>query len=148
RGHPGPRPGLAGKCRHACRLDGKPALRAAGRGAGQDRCRQSVKALFSGEGGERRHALRSVAIFLAVSLTFGGFSLLFVNNFSVLSRLDQFVQDWEVASVFAPREAQDPDIVIVAIDEATLSNFAYRSPVDRQFLSTLLTQLAAHQPKA
>ncbi len=104
--------------------------------------------LFGGEGAERRNALRSAAIFLAVSLTIGGFSLLLVNNFSVLSRLDQFVQDWEVASVFAPREAQDPDIVIVAIDEATLSNFAYRSPVDRQFLATLLTQLSAHQPKA
>ncbi len=83
-----------------------------------------MKRLFSGEGAERRNALRSAAIFLVVSLAFGGFSLLFVNNFSVLNRLDQFVQDWEVASVFAPREAQDPDIVIVAIDEATLSNFA------------------------
>ncbi len=36
-------------------------------------------------------------------------SLFLVDNFSVLSRVDQFVQDWEIASVFAPHEAQDPD---------------------------------------
>jgi adenylate cyclase len=105
-----------------------------------------VKALFTGSGAERKNALRSVAVFLAVSLVSAGLSLFLVDNFSVLSRLDQFVQDWEIASVFAPHEAQDPDIVIVAVDEATLSRFPYRSPVDRQFLSTLIEQLAAHHP--
>ncbi|HEX4026590.1 MAG TPA: adenylate/guanylate cyclase domain-containing protein [Rhizomicrobium sp.] len=107
-----------------------------------------MKALFAANGAERRNALRSAAIFLAVTLVSALLSLFLVENFSVLNRVDQFVQDWEIASVFAPHEAQDPDIIIVAVDEATLTRFAYRSPVDRQFLSTLIQQLAAHHPAA
>ena len=105
-----------------------------------------MKALFTGSNAERKNALRSVGVFLAVTLVSSVLSLFLVENFSVLSRVDQFVQDWEIASSFAPREAQDPDIVIVAVDEPTLTRFAYRSPVDRQFLSTLIQQLAAHHP--
>jgi adenylate cyclase len=109
-----------------------------------------VKALFTGTGAQRRNALRSAAIFVAVSLVSAAVSLFLVDNFSVLSRLDQFVQDWEIAGVFARPEAQDPDIVIVAVDEPTLSlpQFHYRSPVDRQFLSTLIQTIASHQPAA
>jgi adenylate cyclase len=107
-----------------------------------------VKALFTGSGAERKNALRSAAIFLAVTLAAALLSQFLVDNFSVLSRVDQFVQDWEIAGAFAPHEAQDPDIVIVAVDEPTLTQFAYRSPVDRQFLSTLIQKIAAHQPAA
>jgi adenylate cyclase len=107
-----------------------------------------VKAFLAGLGAERRKALQSASILVAVSLVSTIFSLFLVDNFSVLTRLDQFVQDWEIASVFAPREKQDPKIVIVAVDEATLSQFPYRSPVDRAFLSTLIRQIAAHRPAA
>ncbi|MBW8708262.1 MAG: adenylate/guanylate cyclase domain-containing protein [Alphaproteobacteria bacterium] len=107
-----------------------------------------MKALFSGMTVERRTALYSALIFVAVSLVSAAVSLFLVDNFSVLSRLDQLVQDWEVASVFAPREAQDSKIIIVAVDEATLSRFPYRSPIDREFLGTLIQQLAAHHPAA
>ena len=107
-----------------------------------------MKALFTGSGVERKNALRSAAVFVAVALLCGGFSLFLVNNFSVLSRVDQFVQDWEIAGAFARPEAQDPDIVIVAVDEPTLTQFPYRSPVDRAFLSTLIQKIAAHHPAA
>lgn len=107
-----------------------------------------MKAFLAGLGAERRKALRSASILVAVALVSAMFSLLLVDNFSVLTRLDQFVQDWEIASVFAPREEQDPKIVIVAVDEATLAQFPYRSPVDRAFLSTLIRQIAAHHPAA
>ena len=90
--------------------------------------------------------MRSAGVFLAVTLTSTLLSLFLVDNFSVLNRVDQFVQDWEIASVFAPHESQDPAIVVVAVDEPTLTRFPYRSPVDRQFLSTLIEQLAAHKP--
>ena len=70
------------------------------------------------------------------------------NRLSLVSRINQFVQDWEIASVFAPHEEQEPDIVIVAIDEDTLRGFLYRSPVDRRFVSDLLQCMAAHEPKA
>jgi len=105
-----------------------------------------VKALFTGTGAQRRNALRSAAIFVAVSLVSAAVSLFLVDNFSVLSRVDQFVQDWEIAGTFARPEAQDSDIVIVAVDEATLAQFPYRSPIDRQFLSTLIQKIASHQP--
>ena len=71
-----------------------------------------------------------------------------VDRFSLLTRINQFVQDWEVASVFAPKQAQDTAIVIVAIDEPTLQQFTYRSPVDRKFVSDLPQQLESHSPAA
>jgi adenylate cyclase len=92
--------------------------------------------------------LRSAAALIVVALVCSWISVFLVAHFSILNRLDQFVQDWEIASVFAPREAQDSEIVIVAVDEATLSRFSYRSPADRAFLSTLLRQLSVHEPKA
>lgn len=107
-----------------------------------------MKALFKGSDAERKNALRSAAIFLAVTLLCGGLSLFLVDNFSVLSRVDQFVQDWEIAGSFARPEAYDPDIVIVAVDEPTLTQFPYRSPVDRAFLSNLIQKIASHQPAA
>jgi adenylate cyclase len=75
-------------------------------------------------------------------------AVLLVSELSFLIRVSQYAQDWEIASVFAPQEPQDPDIIIVAIDEPTLVQFAYRSPVDRQFVSGMLQKLAAHQPRA
>jgi adenylate cyclase len=107
-----------------------------------------VKALFTGTGAQRRNALRSAAIFLAVSLISAGVSQFLVTNFSVLTRVDQFVQDWELAGDFAPLEPQDPRIVIVAVDEPTLTQFPYRSPLDRKFLSKLIEAVAAKHPAA
>src|ERR1700748_2481063 len=94
----------------------------------------------------RRARLRSLAGLGAVALICTLLAMLATKNLSLLSRVDLFVQDWETASVFAPREAQDPRIVIVAVDEATLSGLRYRSPVDRQFLATLIRNIAAHHP--
>ncbi len=107
-----------------------------------------MRAIFWGSGAEQRNALRSAGVLAAVSLASAIVLLFLVYNFSVLFRLDQFVQDWEIASVFAPHEEQDPKIVVVAVDEPTLSQFPYRSPIDRAFLSTLIRQIAAHHPAA
>ncbi|HET7085891.1 MAG TPA: adenylate/guanylate cyclase domain-containing protein [Rhizomicrobium sp.] len=72
-----------------------------------------------------------------------------IDRISFITRVNQLVQDWEIAGVFAPRAAsQDPDILIVAIDEPTLRGFEYRSPVDRKFLSDLLQHVAGHGPRA
>ncbi len=90
----------------------------------------------------------AAARFAGLAVVTAALVMLATEKLSLLSRINQFVQDWQIASVFAPREPQDPDIVIVAIDEATLRGFAYRSPVDRQFVSDLLQKLAAHRPKA
>ena len=70
-----------------------------------------------------------------------------VNNLTFLANANQFIADGETAA-FTPPEAQDPDIVIVAITEDTLAQFAYRAPVDRQFLADLLIVLAGKAPRA
>lgn len=70
-----------------------------------------------------------------------------VHNLALLANAEQFVSDWEVAAL-SPPEPQDPDIVIVAVNEDTLSRFAYRSPVDRAFLANLVTTLAKRGPRA
>lgn len=49
---------------------------------------------------------------------------------------------------FSKRLPQDKNIVVVAIDEQTLSQFPYRSPIDRGFLAKLLQNLESKQVKA
>lgn len=108
-----------------------------------------MRLAFPGFGGaSSRGRLRNTLTLFGVALLCTLTALLAIENLSFLYRVNQFVQDWEIASVFAPKEEQDPDIIIVAVDEATLSRFAYRSPADRAFLSNLLQSLAAHRPTA
>ncbi len=70
-----------------------------------------------------------------------------VDHIGVLTSTDDFLRDWEVARL-SPLEAQDPNIVIVGIQESTLHNFHYRSPIDRAFLAGLISKLAAQHPRA
>jgi adenylate cyclase len=95
-----------------------------------------------------RISRRRLTVAMAVAVGCALLAVLAISSLSFLSRVNQFMQDWEIASVFAPSEPQDPDIIVVAIDEPTLRQFAYRSPVDRQFVSDLLQQIAAHRPTA
>ncbi len=83
----------------------------------------------------------TVAIAAAVAAT------LAVHYVAFLTYADRFLGDWEIAALTAP-EPQSSDIVVVAITEDTLRQFPYRSPIDRQFLSDLLTMLAARGPRA
>jgi adenylate cyclase len=83
----------------------------------------------------------------AVAVVFALLAIAAVDNLAMLTNADRFVQDWEIASL-TPPEPQDPDIVIAAINEDTLRLFPYRSPVDRQFVSELLTTIAARHPRA
>ncbi len=83
----------------------------------------------------------------AVTIFSALLALTAVNNLAMLTNANGFVGDWEIASL-TPPEPQDPDIVIVAITEDTLRLFPYRSPVDRKFVSELLTTLAARNPRA
>jgi len=85
------------------------------------------------------------ALSVAILVTF--VSVVLVHNVSVLEHTAQFVNDYMTVSL-APTEPQDKDIVVVAVGEDTLSQFPYRSPVDRAFLADLLTSLAAKHPRA
>ncbi len=47
----------------------------------------------------------------------------------------------------SPRQAQDPRIVLITIDEESLQNLPYFSPVPRDFLADILETLAAKQAR-
>ena len=87
----------------------------------------------------------AVPIIVAFSAALG--TTLAVDHLAFLTFVNRFVGDWETAALL-PAEPQNPDIVVVAITEDTLEQFPYRSPVDREYLSNLLTTLAARGPRA
>ncbi len=79
---------------------------------------------------------------LSVTLAFVG-----THYFAPLVLAENTVADFRTATML-PSEPQDPDVVIAAVTEDTLSNFSYRSPVDRAFLAGLLRALEQRHPKA
>ena len=90
----------------------------------------------------KRLANLCIAIGLAAML---GFAL--THFVSLLHHLEVRTQDIRETG-FSKRLPQDKNIVVVAINEQTLSQFAYRSPIDREFLSKLLKTLEAKEAKA
>jgi adenylate cyclase len=95
--------------------------------------------------GDRRFL--STFVLALVAIASAAASVFFVAHFFVLTNADRIVQDWEIATI-APEEAQDSNIVVVAIDEKTLAQLKYRSPVDRAFLASLLSKLIVDRPRA
>ena len=89
------------------------------------------------------NAATAIVIALAMSLL----AMLAVDRISFLTGADRFVRDWEVAYQSTP-EDQDPNILILSVNEQTMQNFPYRSPLDRGFLANLLTTLDGKHPKA
>lgn len=84
--------------------------------------------------------LAAVAILSAV------ISFVAVERFDVLTSLDSVIQDWEISRLISPKPIYD-DIVILAVNENTLRQFQYRSPLDRAFLSKVLNKVAKGKPK-
>ena len=67
--------------------------------------------------------------------------------FPLAAALEHRVTDLRIATLSAP-EPQHPDVVVVAITEATMATLPYRSPIDRGFLAELLKVIAAAEPGA
>ncbi|HLN25147.1 MAG TPA: adenylate/guanylate cyclase domain-containing protein [Patescibacteria group bacterium] len=84
----------------------------------------------------------AVVTILSAAIAFGS-----VHYVSFLTLGERTVADIRTATLLPP-EPQDPDVVIVAITEDTLTRFPYRSPVDRAFLASLLRQLESRKPRA
>jgi class 3 adenylate cyclase/CHASE2 domain-containing sensor protein len=67
------------------------------------------------------------------------------------SLLDRGQRDWVIA-VATPAERQDPDVVVVTIDEDFIDHFSaatrYRDPVDRHEVAGLIRMIAAKHPRA
>lgn len=89
----------------------------------------------------------NATVAIATTLAAASVAVFLTYNFIVLTIADRVVQDWEIAHL-QPSMPQDPDVVFVAVNEDTLAQFPYRSPVDRGFLNDLLVSLAAKHPKA
>ncbi len=87
-----------------------------------------------------------LALFV-ISLLSALVSVAVVDNFLVLKSADNFAQDLEIAKE-TPATAGDDRIRVVAIDEATLSKYPYRSPIDRGLLADLVARLDAAHPRS
>lgn len=87
--------------------------------------------------------------FSSISIVFFStlLAVLGVGNFAVLSSAEKTASDIRMAAFQAPMP-QSKDIVIAAITEDTLTQFPYRSPVDREFLVNVLKALDAKGAKA
>lgn len=88
------------------------------------------------------------------ALTFAGSALLAaatatlaVGYVPLLAHFERFSADFRTAWLM-PAEAQDQNVVVVSITEETLTQFPYRSPVDRAFLADVLKLLASRNVRA
>ena len=95
----------------------------------------------------RNKTLTNGATAAGIALFMSLLAMLAVDNVSFLTSADRFVEDWEIA-FRSPPEPQDPNILIMAVDEGTMQHFPYRSPLDRGFLASLMTALDAKHPRA
>ncbi|MBV8535508.1 MAG: CHASE2 domain-containing protein, partial [Alphaproteobacteria bacterium] len=85
---------------------------------------------------------RQALLFAGIAVSAATVVIAAFHHISNLTRMELFADDVRtVASTYAHREPQDPRVVIVGITEDTLTQFPYRSPVDRGFLANLLRLL-------
>ncbi|MGH7074173.1 MAG: CHASE2 domain-containing protein [Stellaceae bacterium] len=90
---------------------------------------------------------RAAIAFAAVAIIAAAVAILGVRHVTVLTQLDRIVGDIEIATMLPPAP-QDPNVIIVAVEESTLALFPYREPIDRGFLAQLLAKLDADTPRA
>lgn len=64
-----------------------------------------------------------------------------------LNNLEKKLADIRVAALEVPKPPSDK-IIVVALDEETLSQFAYRSPIDRAFIAGLIERIDGAGAKA
>lgn len=85
----------------------------------------------------------TVTIFALLTLASG----LFISDFGPARDLDNLISD-ALIRYFSPETQISDDIVIVFLDEATMKELPYRSPVPRDFLYQLNEKILAAGPKA
>lgn len=70
-----------------------------------------------------------------------------VQFFAPLNNLEKKLADIRVAALEMPKPPSD-EIIVVALDEVTLSQFAYRSPINRAFIADLIERIDGAGAKA
>jgi adenylate cyclase len=73
---------------------------------------------------------------------------LFASDFPVALRFEHQLADWRTGLLSDRLPSQHPRIAIVLIDDATLKNFPYTSPIDRGLAAKLLKRIDAAGAKA
>ena len=66
--------------------------------------------------------------------------ILFPHNIAVFDLLERWLDDLRVAGLSEKMDLRD-DIVVITITEETISQFPYRSPIDRRMFANVLTHL-------
>src|SRR2546421_12627235 len=94
-------------------------------------------------GAEMRRSGQLSFIALAGSLVVlvGLLSLVAARNLPIVAVAEAWTGDW-MHALFEPFAPQNPDIVLLTIDEETLAGLPFRSPVDRGLLADLVDTLA------
>ena len=73
----------------------------------------------------RNKTLTNTVTAIGIALVMSLLAMYAVDNVSFLTSADRFVKDWEVA-FRSPPEDQDPNILILSVNEQTMQNFPYR----------------------
>lgn len=91
-----------------------------------------------------RDGAKSAALAVAVAV-----ATLFGTNFiGPIQQASQWLEDFRFAYAM-PLDYQNPDLVVLEINEDSLRPLPYRSPIDRLFLADIIGQLLeSHSPKA
>lgn len=96
----------------------------------------------------RMKAPRRSVLWIAIVAMISAFiAVLAVHFFAPLNNLEKKLADIRVAALEMPRPPSD-EIIVVALDEVTLSQFAYRSPIDRAFIADLIERIDGAGAKA
>lgn len=92
--------------------------------------------------------LKVQALSLAsIALAISGLTLALSVYFSPMAQIENWLLDLRVAA-FAGQSPASGKIVIVGIDEDSLSRLTYRQPVDRAFLASIVEKVDAAKPLA
>ena len=75
-----------------------------------------------------------------ISLLTTLFTAFVIEHVALASLAENHLTDVRVAMLSTPRP-QSPNIAVVLIDDETLANYPYRSPLDRELIADLLTEL-------
>lgn len=95
----------------------------------------------------RSQANRSAVWITVVALLSALLAIFSVQFLSPINNLEKKLADIRLAALEAPKPPSD-QIIVLALDEETLSQFAYRSPIDREFIAALIERIDSAGAKA
>jgi adenylate cyclase len=96
----------------------------------------------------RHNQTKRSAVWITVVACLSALLAIFsVEFFSPLNNLEKKLADIRLAALEAPKPPSER-IIVIALDEETLSRFAYRSPIDRGFIADLIQRIDSAGAKA